>query len=99
MVRLERAYHERHTRLLPNSGSHRRDRIRAPAARRRSHDAYPHDLSRSHQRLRKEVRKAMRPVAAGALLALTLAPCVSAHRLDEYLQATLIGLRRDGVDV
>ena len=41
----------------------------------------------------------MRRVAAGALLALSLAGVAAAHRLDEYLQATLIGVSRDGVEV
>jgi len=35
----------------------------------------------------------------GALLALSLAGPGSTHRLDEYLQATLIGVTRDGIDV
>ena len=34
-----------------------------------------------------------------ALLALSLVRGVAAHRLDEYLQATLIGVTRDGIDV
>ena len=34
-----------------------------------------------------------------ALLALSLAGGAAAHRLDEYLQATLIGVTRDGIDV
>jgi hypothetical protein len=34
-----------------------------------------------------------------ALLALSLAGGAAAHRLDEYLQATLIGVARDGIDV
>jgi hypothetical protein len=34
-----------------------------------------------------------------ALLALSLAGVAAAHRLDEYLQATLIGVTRDGIDV
>ena len=37
--------------------------------------------------------------AAGLLVALILATSASAHRLDEYLQATLLGLTRTGVDV
>ena len=35
----------------------------------------------------------------GVLLALGLVRGASAHRLDEYLQATLIGVTRDGTDV
>ena len=34
-----------------------------------------------------------------ALLAMSLAGGAAAHRLDEYLQATLLGVTRDGVDV
>jgi hypothetical protein len=41
----------------------------------------------------------MRRVVRGALLALSLAEGATAHRLDEYLQATLIGVMRDGVEV
>ena len=41
----------------------------------------------------------MRRLAASLLLAIGLAGGASAHRLDEYLQATLIGVTRDGVDV
>jgi hypothetical protein len=41
----------------------------------------------------------MRRLAVGALFAISLAGDASAHRLDEYLQATLIGVTRDGIDV
>ena len=41
----------------------------------------------------------MRRLASSLLLAIGLAGGASAHRLDEYLQATLIGVTRDGVDV
>jgi hypothetical protein len=41
----------------------------------------------------------MRYFAAIALLALSLAGNATAHRLDEYLQATLIGIARGGVDL
>jgi hypothetical protein len=41
----------------------------------------------------------MRRIGVSALLALSLVGCAAAHRLDEYLQATLIGVTRDGVDV
>src|ERR1043166_3513404 len=40
----------------------------------------------------------MRRIGVSALLALSLVGCAAAHRLDEYLQATLIGVTRDGVD-
>jgi len=42
---------------------------------------------------------ALRRVRASALLALSLAGGAAAHRLDEYLQATLLGVTRDGIDV
>jgi hypothetical protein len=41
----------------------------------------------------------MRRRGVSALLALGLAGGAAAHRLDEYLQATLIGVTRDGTDV
>src|SRR5437763_15773551 len=41
----------------------------------------------------------MKRVPAGALLAIILTPGAAAHRLDEYLQATLIGVSRNGVEV
>jgi hypothetical protein len=41
----------------------------------------------------------MRRLAASALLAMTLARGAAAHRLDEYLQATLIGVSRDAIEV
>src|ERR1700736_4129603 len=41
----------------------------------------------------------MRRMGVSALLALNLIGGAAAHRLDEYLQATLIGVTRDGIDV
>jgi hypothetical protein len=41
----------------------------------------------------------MRRMGVSALLGLSLAGSGAAHQLDEYLQATLIGVTRDGVDV
>jgi hypothetical protein len=41
----------------------------------------------------------MRRIGVSALLALSLAGGAAAHRLDEYLQATLIGVTRDAIDV
>jgi hypothetical protein len=38
-------------------------------------------------------------MGVSALLALSLAGSATAHRLDEYLQATLLGVTRDGIDV
>src|SRR4051812_4709281 len=104
LVRLERAHHQRHAGLLPHSGTDFGDRVRAPAARRRPHHAHPYDLPRSHQRLRQEVCGALstvtlRPIVGSVLLALSLAGAAAAHRLDEYLQATLIEVSRDSTEV
>src|SRR5579872_2289979 len=41
----------------------------------------------------------MRRMAVVVLFVLGLAGNAAAHRLDEYLQATLIGVTRDGIDV
>src|SRR5438045_9635434 len=41
----------------------------------------------------------MKRMGVSALLALGLTGRTAAHRLDEYLQATLIGVTRDGTDV
>jgi hypothetical protein len=38
-------------------------------------------------------------MAVGVLFAISLVRDAAAHRLDEYLQATLIGVTRDGIDV
>src|SRR6185436_19885460 len=65
--------------------------------------AHPHDLSRSDQRLRPEVRtpvSSMRVTTAGLialLVAIGSAVPASAHRLDEYLQALRVDLRADGI--
>src|SRR5260370_29610778 len=80
------------------------DRVRAPAAGGRPDDAHPYDLPGSDERLREEVSGAlstvtMRRMGVSTLLALILVGGTAAHRLDEYLQATLIGVTRDGTDV
>jgi hypothetical protein len=41
----------------------------------------------------------MKRMGVSALLALSLMEGAAAHRLDEYLQATLIGVTRDAIDV
>jgi hypothetical protein len=41
----------------------------------------------------------MMRVVECALIALSLTSVAAAHRLDEYLQATLIGVTQDGIDV
>src|SRR5438477_8840100 len=104
VVRVERTNHQRDAGVLSDSGANISDRVRAPAAWGRPDDAHPYDLPRSHERLREEVRGAlstltMRRIIVSALLALILVGGAAAHRLDEYLQATLIGVTRDGIDV
>src|SRR6059036_1631882 len=96
VVRVERADHQRDAGVLPDSGTDAGDRVRAPAAWGRPDDAHPYDLPGSDQRLREEVSGAlstamMRRMGVSALLALSLIGGAAAHRLDEYLQATLIG--------
>src|SRR5207237_1126121 len=104
VVRVERTDHQRDAGVLPDSGTDAGDRVRAPAAWGRPDDAHPYDLPGSDERLREEVSGAlsavaMRRMGASALLALSLVGGAAAHRLDEYLQATLIGVTRDGTDV
>src|SRR3984957_4240073 len=104
VVRMERTDHQRHAGVLSDSGTDSGDRVRAPAAWGRPDDAHPYDLSGSDERLREEVSGAlsmvtMRRMGVSALLGLSLVGDAAAHRLDEYLQATLIGVTRDGVDV
>jgi hypothetical protein len=41
----------------------------------------------------------MRRMAVGVVFAISLVGDAAAHQLDEYLQATLIGVTRDGIDV
>src|SRR5258708_14797665 len=98
VVRVERTDHQRNAGLLSDSGTDIGDRVRAPAARGRSDDAHPYDLPGSDERLRKEVRGALRIVTLStvmmrrtglsALLALSLAEGAAAHRLDQDLHAT-----------
>src|SRR5258706_14481313 len=104
VVRMERTHHQRNAGVLSDSGTDIGDRVRAPAAWGRPDDAHPYDLPGSNERLRKEVSGAlstvtMRRMGVSALLALSLVTGASAHRLDEYLQATLIGGTRDGIEV
>ncbi len=104
LVRVERTDHQRDARVLSDSGTDSGDRVRAPAAWGRPDDAHPYDLPGSDERLREEVSGAlttvtMRRMGVSVLLALSLIGGAAAHRLDEYLQATLIGVTRDGTDV
>src|SRR5882762_7357605 len=104
VVRVERTDHQRDAGLLSDSGTDSCDRVRAPAAWGRPDDAHPYDLPRSDERLREEVSGALitvtrKRLGVSMLLALSLVGGADAHRLDEYLQATLIGVTRDGIDV
>src|SRR5580700_2020729 len=97
MVRVERTDHQWDAGVLPDSGTNRGDRVRAPAPRGRPDHAHPYDLPGPDERLREEISGAMstvtmRRIGVSALLALSLVGGASAHRLDEYLQATLIGV-------
>src|SRR5438477_11332743 len=104
VVRVERADHQRDAVVLSDSGTDIGDRVRASAAWGRPDDAHPYDLPGSDERLREEVSGAsstvtMKQIGVSVLLALSLPGGAAAHRLDEYLQATLIGVTRDGTDV
>src|SRR5580700_9659765 len=103
VVRVERTDHQRNAGILSDSRTDAGHRVRASAVGRRPDHAHPYHLPRSDQRLRKEVSGAlsflMRGTGVSALLALSVAGTADAHRLDEYLQATLIGVTRDAIDV
>ena len=97
LLRLERRHEEWRARVLPHPGTDGGHRVRAAAGRSRPH---PYDLSGSDQRLRREARRAMSTrhlvwscVVIGWLWA---AAPAGAHRLDEYLQATRIGVNQIG---
>src|SRR6266550_8027250 len=104
VVRVEWTDHQRDAGVLPDSGTDGGDRVRAPAAWGRPDEPHPYDVPGPDERLREEVSGAlstvmMRRMGVSVLLALSLIGDAAAHRLDEYLQATLIGVTRDGVDV
>jgi len=60
----------------------------------RSRAACSHHVSRSDERLRQEVRRAMKRW----LLAAILIGSASAHRLDEYLQGTILSVDKNRMD-
>ena len=100
LLRLERRHEEWRARVLPHPGPDGGHRVRSATGRSRSH---PYDLSGSHQRLRREARRAMSTrhlvwscVVIGWLWA---AAPAGAHRLDEYLQATRIGVTQNRIDL
>src|SRR6185369_5222512 len=89
------------TRVLPHSRANPRHRICAATRRSRSH---PHDLSRSNKRLRRQADKTMNTrtlaVPIGLLCVWLAIPAkATAHRLDEYLQATRLSVQRDHVEL
>src|SRR5580693_3524195 len=90
---------KQHHGILPNPGASPGDRIRAAGDGRRSCDAHPHDVSRSHQRLRTQAHGEMntRRLIAACAAMVWLGTSASAHRLDEYLQATLLSVEKESV--
>src|ERR1700688_4556778 len=80
VVCVERANHQRDARVLPYPGTDAGDRVRAPTAGGRPDHAYPYDLSRSYQRLRKEVSTTlmMKRIGVRTLLALSLTASATA---------------------
>ena len=86
---------QQHHRLLPDSGAASRHRVCAADAGRRSGAACPHHVPRSDERLRQEAGRQMRVGLAAAILLLRPGTPALTHRLDEYLQATLISVGKD----
>jgi len=97
VVRLEREYYRRtraqHHGLLPDSGTERGHRVCAATVGRRSFAACPYHVPRPDQRLRQEGHRKVKRILAAALL-LSTGQFAFAHRLDEYLQATLISVEK-----
>ena len=88
---------EKNHHLLPDSGPASHHRVRAATAGWRSRHARPHHVPRSYQRLRTEACGKMSKKLAGGLLIAVLATSESAHRVDEYLQATIFSVEKDQV--
>ncbi|MEI9972645.1 MAG: DUF3500 domain-containing protein [Ignavibacteriota bacterium] len=59
----------------------------------------PHHVSRSDQRLRQKVHVKMNRKAATAAILLLAPALAKAHRLDEYLQAAIISVEKDRLQV
>src|SRR5438552_188462 len=79
--------------LLPHSGTDRHYRIRPAAARWRHDQAHPHDLPRPNERIREKMVEALTATLRRMALLLVFVAfptTVFSHRLDEYLQATLV---------
>src|SRR5262249_11065045 len=75
-------------------------RICAANARRRSRHARTHHVSGSDERLRPEVDPPMKvTVLVGFTVLVVLGYPAFAHRLDEYLQATIISLAEKQVQL
>src|SRR5579859_4000887 len=93
LVCLERPDRKGQCRLLPHSGTDGYYRIRPATPGRRSDQTSSHHLPRPNQRIRDEMVEKVTPVLRRLVLVLALlvAPGTGlAHRLDEYLQATLV---------
>src|SRR5438105_5016804 len=87
---------QRHS-LLPYSGTESRYRVRASAVGRRSHHASPYHVPRSDERLRQKAYRKMKTRLAAAAILLSIGLPATAHRLDEYLQATLISVEQERI--
>src|SRR5437868_9731512 len=91
VVHLERPDREGQRGLFPHSGANGNHRVRAATDGRGRNEAHPYNLPRSHERV--WLKMAIQMSTIGPILPLVfglafLPSTVSAHRLDEYLQAT-----------
>src|SRR5918997_5333339 len=100
VVRVERIDRKRPGRILPHPGADGHHRIRA-ARLRQSPDAHPHDVPRPDERLWHQMVEAVRATSGRLLMViaavLALLPSLVAHRLDEYLQATVAMIEPDRI--
>src|SRR5215472_7540658 len=93
VVRMERPNGKGQCCLFPHPGADSHYRIRAATQGRRAYSTHPHYLPGPRQRLRGQVVETMsaRLIRLWLLLGLVMPPFgAMAHRLDEYLQATLV---------
>src|SRR5271168_2439928 len=102
LVRLERTDNrdsgQEHYGLLPHPGPASRNRVCSSDPGGRSRPACPHHVPRSYERLRPGASEAMRlRIVTTVMLLLCLVKVASAHRLDEYLQATIISVDKDHI--
>src|SRR5439155_8439248 len=96
---MERFDRERRPGLLPDPGADGADRICAARQSEAEQRPHPHDISRSDQRLRREIAMSRSRLVTAAALALACAMPAQGHQLDEYLQAARIGLEPDRIVV